>query len=99
MSRIISLGHTLVSQVTNLHPNDDQGDFRSMLDAVMRCVDYNTKAAPSNSMSDITKQLHGSVTDLALLLSTTDWVVVVLKEHGSARKTRGQMLLTLLSLC
>jgi hypothetical protein len=68
----MSLGHTLVSQVTGLHPDDDRGDFRSMLDVVKRSVDYNAKAAPSSSMNDITKQLHGSVSSLILPLFFTN---------------------------
>jgi hypothetical protein len=72
MSRIMSLGHTLVTQVAGLHPDDDRGDFRSMLDVVKRSADYNAKAAPSSSMNDIAKQLHGSVSSLTLSLPFTN---------------------------
>jgi hypothetical protein len=61
MTRVISLCHTLVSQVTGLQPEGEGGDFRALVEIVMRSLDYNTKAAPSSSMNDITKQLHGSV--------------------------------------
>jgi len=61
MSRIISLSHTLVSQITALQPEDEDGEFRALVDVVKRSLDYNVKAAPSSSMNDITKQLHGCV--------------------------------------
>jgi hypothetical protein len=61
MTRVISLCHTLVSQVTGLQPEDEGGEFRGLAEIVIRNLDYNTKAAPSSSMNDITKQLHGSV--------------------------------------
>lgn len=61
MSRIISLSHTLVSQITSLQPEGDDGEFRALVDVVTRSLDYNVKAAPSSSMNDITKQLHGFV--------------------------------------
>jgi hypothetical protein len=61
MSRIISLSHTLVSQMTSLQSEDDDGEFRALVDVVTRSLDYNVKAAPSSSMNDVTKQLHGSV--------------------------------------
>ena len=65
MSRITSLCHTLVSQITGLQPEDEESDFRAWADIVIRSLDYNAKAAPSCSMNDITKQLHGSVSHLA----------------------------------
>lgn len=70
MSRIISLSHTLISQITNLQPEDDGGEFRALVDVVTRCLDYNVKAAPSSSMNDVTKQLHGSVLPFYLPLAT-----------------------------
>jgi hypothetical protein len=70
MSRIISLSHTLVSQTTSLQPEDDDGEFRALVDVVTRSLDYNVKAAPSSSMNDVTKQLHGSVFPLYLPLAT-----------------------------
>ncbi|KAI0307069.1 Spc98 family-domain-containing protein [Multifurca ochricompacta] len=60
MPRIISLGHTLISQITGLHPDREDGDFRTMMSMVTRSVDYNMKAAPSSSMSDIAKHAHGA---------------------------------------
>ena len=70
MSRIISLSHTLVSQITSLQPEDDDGEFRALVDVVTRSLDYNVKAAPSSSMNDVTKQLHGSVFPLYFSLAT-----------------------------
>jgi hypothetical protein len=70
MSRIISLSHTLISQITNLQPEDDDGEFRALVDVVTRSLDYNVKAAPSSSMNDVTKQLHGSVLPFYLSLAT-----------------------------
>ena len=70
MSRAISLSHTLVSQITGLQPEDDDGEVRVLVDMVKRSFDYNAKAAPSSSMNDITKQLHGSVFPLYFLLVT-----------------------------
>jgi hypothetical protein len=70
MSRIISLSHTLVSQITGLQPEDEDGEFRALVDVVKRSLDYNVKAAPSSSMNDITKQLHGSVFPVYLLPGT-----------------------------
>jgi hypothetical protein len=70
MSRIISLSHTLVSQMTGLQTEDDGGEFRALVDVVTRSLDYNVKAAPSSSMNDVTKQLHGSVFSLYLPLVT-----------------------------
>ena len=70
MSRIISLSHTLVSQITSLQPEDDGREFRALVDVVTRSLDYNVKAAPSSSMNDITKQLHGSVFPLYFPLAT-----------------------------
>jgi len=69
MSRIISLSHTLVSQITGLQPEDKDGEFRALVDVVKRSLDYNVKAAPSSSMNDVTKQLHGSVFPLYLPLA------------------------------
>jgi hypothetical protein len=68
MSRVISLGHTLVSHITGLQPED--GEFRALVDVVKRSLDYNAKAAPSSSMNDVTKQLHGSVFLFYLPLAT-----------------------------
>ncbi|KAH9060930.1 Spc98 family-domain-containing protein [Lactarius vividus] len=59
ISRLISSSHSLVSQVTGLKPNDDEGVFRAMVDMVTRSLDYNAKAAPSSSMSDISKLVNG----------------------------------------
>lgn len=70
MTRIISLSHTLVSQLTSLQPEDDGSEFRALVDVVTRSLDYNVKAAPSSSMNDVTKQLHGSVFPFNLLLAT-----------------------------
>ena len=70
MSRIISLSHTLVSQATGLQPEDEDGEFRALVDVVKRSLDYNVKAAPSSSMNDVTKQLHGSVFPLNVSLAT-----------------------------
>lgn len=70
MSRIISLSHTLVSHMTGLQPEDEDGEFRALVDVVKRSLDYNVKAAPSSSMNDITKQLHGSVFLFYLPLTT-----------------------------
>lgn len=70
MSRVISLCNTLVSQVTGLRPDDEDGDFRALVEIVTRCLDYNAKAAPSSSMDDIAKQLHGSVLPHYLPLAT-----------------------------
>jgi hypothetical protein len=70
MSRIITLCHTLVSQLTGLQPEDEDGEFRALADIVIRSLDYNTKAAPSSSMNDITKQLNGSVLPHYLPLAT-----------------------------
>lgn len=70
MSRTISLCHTLVPQVTGLRPEDEDGDFRALVEIAMRSLDYNAKAAPSSSMNDIAKQLHGSVVPHYLLLDT-----------------------------
>ncbi|KAH9999974.1 hypothetical protein BJV77DRAFT_975603, partial [Russula vinacea] len=72
MSRIISLCHTLVSQLTGLQPEDEDGEFRALADIVIRSLDYNTKAAPSSSMNDITKQLHGR-TERARINSQDSW--------------------------
>ncbi|KAH9002214.1 Spc98 family-domain-containing protein [Lactarius hatsudake] len=59
ISRLISSSHSLVSQVTGLKPDDDEGVFRAMVDMVTRSLDYNAKAAPSSSMSDISKLVNG----------------------------------------
>ncbi|KAH9179589.1 Spc98 family-domain-containing protein [Lactarius sanguifluus] len=48
-----------ISQVTGLKPDDDEGVFRAMVDMVTRSLDYNAKAAPSSSMSDISKLVNG----------------------------------------
>ena len=61
MSRIISLSHTLVSQIAGLQPEDEEGNFRALVDFTIRSSDYNAKAAPSSSMNDIAKLFHGSV--------------------------------------
>lgn len=61
MSCVISLSPTLVSQITGLQPEDEDGEFRAWVDVVKRSLDFNVKAAPSSSMNDVTKQLHGSV--------------------------------------
>ena len=68
MSRVISLSHTLVSQITGLQP-EDEGDFRALVDFTIRSFDYNAKAAPSSSMNDIAKLLHGSVLPLSSAFS------------------------------
>jgi hypothetical protein len=70
MSRIINLSHTLVSQITGLQPEDEDGEFRALVDVVKRSLDYNVKAAPSSSMNDVTKQLDGYVLLLYLPLAT-----------------------------
>jgi gamma-tubulin complex component 5 len=81
ISRIIPLCHALVSQVTGLQPQDEEGDFRALVDVVIRSLDYHAKAAPSSSMNDIVKQLHGSVSTYSLpVVAEPD--LVVLKEHG-----------------
>src|SRR5258707_9268332 len=61
MSRIISLSHTLVSQMTSLQPEDEDEEYRALVDTVTRSLDYHVKAAPSSSMNDVTKQLQGFV--------------------------------------
>lgn len=61
ISRLISSSHSLVTQVTGLNPDDDEGVFRAMVDIVTRSLDYNVKAAPSSSMSDIAKLINGFV--------------------------------------
>ena len=61
ISRLISSSHSLVSQVTGLNPGDDEGVFRALVDVVTRSLDYNVKAAPSSSMSDIAKLVNGFV--------------------------------------
>jgi hypothetical protein len=66
LSRIITLSHTLVSQITGLQPEDEDGDFRALVDFTIRSFDYNAKAAPSSSMNDIAKLLHGSVLPLGI---------------------------------
>ncbi len=70
MSRVILLSHTLVSQITGLQPEDEDGEFRALVDVVTRSFDYNAKAAPSSSMNDIIKQLHGFVFPLYLLFAS-----------------------------
>ncbi|KAI9513296.1 Spc98 family-domain-containing protein [Russula earlei] len=72
MSRVISLSHTLVSQITGLQPNDEEDDFLALVDIVVRGLDYNTKAAPSSSMNDIAKQLRGR-TERARINSQDPW--------------------------
>ncbi|KAH9077070.1 Spc98 family-domain-containing protein [Lactarius deliciosus] len=49
----------LISSITDLKPDDDEGVFRAMVDMVTRSLDYNAKAAPSSSMSDISKLVNG----------------------------------------
>ncbi len=61
ITRLISSSHSLVSQVTGLNPDDDESVFRAMVDTVTRSLDYNVKAAPSSSMSDIAKLINGFV--------------------------------------
>lgn len=61
ISRLISSSHSLVTQVTGLNPDADEGVFRAMVDIVTRSLDYNVKAAPSSSMSDISKLVNGFV--------------------------------------
>lgn len=61
VSRLISSSQSLVSQVTGLNPDNDEGVFRAMVDMVTRSLDYNVKAAPSSGMSDIAKLVNGFV--------------------------------------
>ena len=61
ISRLISSSHSLVSQVTGLNADDDESVFRATVDMVTRSLDYNVKAAPSSSMSDIAKLVNGFV--------------------------------------
>jgi hypothetical protein len=61
ISRLMSSSHSLVSQVTGLNPDDDEDAFRTTVDMVTRNLDYNVKAAPSSSMSDIAKLVNGFV--------------------------------------
>ncbi|KAI0268157.1 Spc98 family-domain-containing protein [Gloeopeniophorella convolvens] len=58
-SRLAVLSHTLVSQVTHIDPNDDEEEYRDLTEMVSRGTDYNAKAAPSSSMRDISKLIHG----------------------------------------
>ena len=67
ISRLISSSHSLVSQVTGLNADDDGGAFRATVDMVTRSLDYNVKAAPSSSMSDIAKLVNGFAFLRALL--------------------------------
>ena len=97
MSRIISLSHTLVSQITKLQPEDEEGDFRALVDFTTKSLDYNVKAAPSSSMNDITKLLHGSVSSSCAPL-IVDPGLVVPKGHESTHKSLGLMPLSILSL-
>jgi hypothetical protein len=99
MARIISLSHTLVSQVTGLQPEDEEGDFRALVDTTTRSLDYNVKAAPSSSMNDITKLLHGSVfSPFPAFIADRGPLAVVLKGRGSTHKSLGLMPLNNLSL-
>ncbi len=97
MSRVISLCHTLVSQITRLQPEDEEGDFRALVDMTTRSLDYNAKAAPSSSMNDIAKLLHGSVFPPCPPL-VTDLGLVVPKGHGSTHRSLGLMPSSILSL-
>jgi gamma-tubulin complex component 5 len=97
MSRVISLSHTLVSQVTGLQPEDEEDGFRDSVDLVIKRLEYNAKAAPSSSMHDIAKQLHGSVF-LSHIPLATELGVVVSKGHGSTHRTLGLMPLSTLFL-
>lgn len=81
MSRIISLSHTLVSQITGLQPEDEDDEFRALVDVVKRSLDYNVKAAPSSSMNDVTKQLHGRI-ERARINSQDSWADAL--EHSFA---------------
>ena len=97
MTRVISLSHTLVSQITNLQPEDGEGDFRALVDFTTKSLDYNVKAAPSSSMNDITKLLHGSVS-LSCPPLVADPGLVVPKGHESTHRSLGLMLLSILCL-
>ena len=97
MSRIISLSHTLVSQITNLQPEDEEGDFRALVDFTTKSLDYNVKAAPSSSMNDITTLLHGSVS-LSCAPVVADPGPVVPNGHESTHRSLGLMPLSILSL-
>jgi hypothetical protein len=98
MTRIISLSHTLVSQMTGLPPEDEEGDFRALVDFTIRSLDYNTKAAPSSSMNDIAKLLHGSVSPPRRPLPVVpDPGLVVSKGRGSIHRSLGLMPLNMLS--
>ena len=90
MSRVISLSHTLVSQVTGLQSEDEEDEFRALMDIVIKSLEYNVKAAPSSSMHDIAKQLHGSVL-LPRIPLATELGVVVSKGHESTHRTLGLM--------
>ena len=97
MSRVISLSHTLVSQITDLQPDDEEGAFRALVDFTTKSLDYNVKAAPSSSMNDITKLLHGSVS-LSCALLVADPGLVVPKGHESTHRSLGPMPLRIFSL-
>ncbi|KAI9447935.1 hypothetical protein H4582DRAFT_2124148 [Lactarius indigo] len=72
ISRLISSSQSLVSQVTGLKPDDNEAAFRAMVDMVTRGLDYNVKAAPSSSMGDIAKLVHGRV-ERARINSQDPW--------------------------
>ncbi|KAF8272093.1 Spc98 family-domain-containing protein [Lactarius quietus] len=72
ISRLMSTSHSLVSQVTGLNPDDDENVFRATVDMVTRSLDYNVKAAPSSSMSDIAKLVNGR-TERARINSQDSW--------------------------
>ncbi|KAI0005111.1 Spc98 family-domain-containing protein [Russula compacta] len=59
-------------QMSRITSYDEESDFRAWADIVIRSLDYNAKAAPSCSMNDITKQLHGR-TERARINSQDPW--------------------------
>jgi hypothetical protein len=97
MPRIISLSYTLVSQITNLQPEDGEDDFRALVDFTTKSLDYNVKAAPSAGMNDITKLLYGSVS-LSCAPLIADLGLVVPKGHESTHRSLGLMPLSILCL-
>jgi gamma-tubulin complex component 5 len=62
-TRLLPLFQKLVTQVTDLTPENDEEDFRTALDFVSRNLEHATatKGGPSSDMATMDKRFHGYI--------------------------------------
>ncbi|KAA1466534.1 hypothetical protein DENSPDRAFT_846943 [Dentipellis sp. KUC8613] len=60
-TRLLPSIQTLVTQVSGISAENDEEEFRAVVESVSRSLDYKAKAAPSSNLDDIEKQFKGLV--------------------------------------